>query len=111
VSVIPGLNVFHADAAACLVRDGAAERVPDYFEQDVASPFMMHVVGIKPERRSELSAVTHEDDTGRLQTVARDQDPLYYDLIAAVARRTGTPVLLNTSFNETNPSPTRLSRP
>ena len=64
---------------------------------------MMHVVRIKPERRSELSAVTHEDGTGRLQIVARDQDPLYYDLTAAFAQRTGTPVLLNTSFNENEP--------
>jgi len=80
-----------------------AERVTDYFEQDIRSPFMMHVVRIRPERRPELSAVTHEDGTGRLQTVARDQDPLYYDLIAAFAERTGTPVLLNTSFNENEP--------
>ncbi|MEO8450971.1 MAG: carbamoyltransferase C-terminal domain-containing protein [Gemmatimonadota bacterium] len=80
-----------------------AERVSDYFEQDVESPFMMHVVRIRPERRAELAAVCHEDNTGRLHTVARAQNPLYYDLIAAFATRTGTPVVLNTSFNENEP--------
>jgi carbamoyltransferase len=43
------------------------------------------------------------DDTGRLQTVTREENPLYYDLIKAFQRRTGIPVLLNTSFNENEP--------
>jgi carbamoyltransferase len=80
-----------------------ADHVDDYFEQDVESPFMMHVVRIRPERRAELAAVCHEDFTGRLHTVARAQNPIYHDLIAAFAARTGTPVLLNTSFNENEP--------
>ncbi|HEX9108216.1 MAG TPA: carbamoyltransferase C-terminal domain-containing protein, partial [Longimicrobiales bacterium] len=80
-----------------------AERVPDYFEQDVHSPFMMHVVRIREEKRSELAAVTHEDSTGRLHSVTREQNPMYYDLISAFARRSGTPVVLNTSFNENEP--------
>jgi carbamoyltransferase len=80
-----------------------ADRVGDYFEQDVLSPFMMHVVKIRDERRGELTAVTHEDGTGRLHTVTRDANPQYYDLISAFAQRTGTPVLLNTSFNENEP--------
>lgn len=79
------------------------ERVADYFEQVIESPFMMHVVRIREERRAELAAVTHEDFTGRLHTVVREQNPLYYDLIAAFQRRTGTGVLLNTSFNENEP--------
>lgn len=80
-----------------------AERVPDYFEQNIESPFMMHVVKIRPERRSELAAVCHEDATGRLHTVSRAANPIYYDLISAFAQRTGTPVVLNTSFNENEP--------
>jgi carbamoyltransferase len=80
-----------------------AERVADYFEQDVQSPFMMHVVRIRAERRAELMAVTHEDGTGRLHTVTREANPQYYDLISAFAQRTGTPVVLNTSFNENEP--------
>jgi carbamoyltransferase len=80
-----------------------AERVGDYFEQTVESPFMMHVVRIREERRDELAAVCHEDFTGRLHSVSAEQNPLYHDLIAAFARQTGTPVVLNTSFNENEP--------
>jgi carbamoyltransferase len=47
--------------------------------------------------------VNHVDDTGRLQTVARNENCLYYDLISAFHRITGIPVLLNTSFNENEP--------
>ena len=79
------------------------ECVPDYFEQTVDSPFMMHVVKIRPEWRERLPAVTHVDGTGRLQTVERANNPLYYDLIAAFRRRTGVGVVLNTSFNENEP--------
>jgi carbamoyltransferase len=43
------------------------------------------------------------DDTGRLQTVTREENPLYYDLISAFHRKTGIPVVLNTSFNENEP--------
>ena len=45
----------------------------------------------------------HVDDTGRLQTVARDENPLYYDLIRTFQAKTGIPVILNTSFNENEP--------
>jgi len=64
---------------------------------------MLHVYKIRSEKRKELCAVNHVDDTGRLQTVTRDENPLYYDLIAAFHRRTGIPVILNTSFNENEP--------
>ena len=47
--------------------------------------------------------MTHVDHTGRLQTVARDENPLYYDLIKAFEARSGIPVILNTSFNENEP--------
>jgi carbamoyltransferase len=80
-----------------------AEAVRDWFEQEVESPFMMHVVKIRPERRAALAAVCHEDATGRLHTVSRAQNPLYYDLISAFAGRSGVPVVLNTSFNENEP--------
>ncbi len=80
-----------------------AEEVKNYFEQDVESPFMMHVVKIKPEKRTELAAVCHEDFTGRLHTVKRSQNEKYYGLIREFARQSGTPVVLNTSFNENEP--------
>lgn len=75
----------------------------EYFEHDHPSPFMLHVYKIRPEKRKELCAVNHVDDTGRLQTVTREENPLYYDLISAFHRRTGIPVILNTSFNENEP--------
>ena len=80
-----------------------AEEVRNYFEQDVESPFMMHVVKIKPEKRDELAAVCHHDFTGRLHTVKRSQNERYYDLIREFAAQSGTPVVLNTSFNENEP--------
>src|SRR5438309_8270101 len=79
------------------------ERQAEYFEHDHPSPFMLHVYKIRPEKREQLCAVNHVDDTGRLQSVNRDENPLYYDLISAFERRTGIPVVLNTSFNENEP--------
>jgi carbamoyltransferase len=80
-----------------------AERQGEYFEHDHPSPFMLHVYKIRPEKRAQLSAVNHVDDTGRLQTVTRKENPLYYGLIQAFERKTGIPVILNTSFNENEP--------
>ena len=79
------------------------ERQAEYFEQDHPSPFMLHVYKIKPGKREQLCAVNHVDDTGRLQSVAHDENPLYYDLIRAFERKSGIPVVLNTSFNENEP--------
>jgi carbamoyltransferase len=80
-----------------------AERQGEYFEDDHPSPFMLHVYKIRPEKRTQLCAVNHVDDTGRLQTVSREENPLYYDLIKALERRTQIPLVLNTSFNENEP--------
>ena len=79
------------------------ERQSDIFEQDHPSPFMLHVYKIRAEWQERLSAVNHVDDTGRLQTVSRNENPLYYDLISAFDKKTGIPVILNTSFNENEP--------
>jgi len=80
-----------------------AERQHEYFEHDHPSPFMLHVYKIRPEKRQQLCAVNHVDNTGRLQTVSREENALYYDLICAFERKTGIPVVLNTSFNENEP--------
>lgn len=80
-----------------------AEATGRYFEQTVESPFMMHVVKIRPEQRQALAAVCHEDATGRLHTVKASQNALYHGLISTFAARSGTPVVLNTSFNENEP--------
>ncbi|HWY57421.1 MAG TPA: carbamoyltransferase C-terminal domain-containing protein [Terriglobales bacterium] len=75
----------------------------EYFEHDHPSPFMLHVYKIRPDKRAHLSAVNHVDDTGRLQSVSGEENPLYYELIRAFERKTGIPALLNTSFNENEP--------
>lgn len=77
--------------------------VNTYFEQDVFSPFMMHVVKIRPEYRDRLPSVTHVDGTGRLQSIERATNQLYYDLIEELGKLSGIPIILNTSFNENEP--------
>jgi carbamoyltransferase len=79
------------------------EAVPDWFEVDDDVPFMTHVYPIREERRAAIPAVTHVDGSGRLQTVTREGNPRYYRLIEAFRDLTGVPMLLNTSFNESEP--------
>lgn len=74
------------------------EKISDYFEIDRPSPFMLLVAQVKPERRV-IPSVTHVDGSARIQSVRRDTHPLFYDLIRAFERRTGCPVIINTSFN------------
>ncbi|HEV8263328.1 MAG TPA: carbamoyltransferase [Gemmatimonadales bacterium] len=95
------------------------ERASDYFELDCESPYMLLVAPVRPERqiamtdeqrrlwgidqlnvvRSDIPAVTHIDYSARIQTVRRDTNPHYYDLIREFERLTGCAVLVNTSFN------------
>lgn len=79
------------------------ERQSEIYECDYPTPYMLHVYKTKPEWRDKLSAVNHLDDTGRVQSLKRDENPLYYDLIKAFESNTGIPVLINTSFNENEP--------
>jgi carbamoyltransferase len=79
------------------------EAVSDWFERDEDVPFMLQVLPIRPDRRSQIPAVTHVDGTGRLQTVDRASNPRYHALIEAFRKHTGVPILLNTSFNENEP--------
>ncbi|BCM88562.1 decarbamoylnovobiocin carbamoyltransferase [Abditibacteriota bacterium] len=80
-----------------------AERTGDYFEQSYPDPFMVKVYKVREEKRGEIPAVTHVDGTGRLQTVERTVNERYWDLINAFGERSGTPVVLNTSFNDNEP--------
>jgi carbamoyltransferase len=79
------------------------EAVPQWFEVDDDVPFMMQVYPIREHRRQQIPAVTHVDGSGRLQTVSREVNPLYYKLIETFAELTDVPMLLNTSFNENEP--------
>ena len=95
------------------------EHVGEWFDLDVDSPYMLLVADVLPSRRvpeserartlwgidklnvprSTIPAVTHVDYSARIQTVRRETNPLYYDMIAAFHQRTGCPVIVNTSFN------------
>jgi carbamoyltransferase len=95
------------------------ERLSDWFDLDCDSPYMLLIAPVRKERRrdvtdaqnalfgidklnvprSSIPAVTHVDYSARVQTVHRDTQPLYHDLLSAFERQTGCPVLTNTSFN------------
>lgn len=94
-----------------------AERATEYFDIEGASPYMTFVVPVADSRRlpvennnaiglervaemrSEIPAVTHLDYSARVQTVARDENPIFHRLISAFAKQTGCPLVVNTSFN------------
>jgi carbamoyltransferase len=73
------------------------------FQGEHPVPFMITVYKVRPEWRARIPAVTHEDNTGRVQTVSFDQNEKLYQLICEFEKLTGVPVLLNTSFNENEP--------
>ena len=95
------------------------EHVSEWFELDADSPYMLLVAEVAPEKRvelggdeakltgleklkikrSEIPAVTHVDYSARIQTVSRETNPLYWEIIEAFRKRTGCPVIVNTSFN------------
>jgi carbamoyltransferase len=77
--------------------------VKEYFEKTDRVPFMEKVFPIKIEKRESIPAVTHVDGSGRLQSVNKEVSPRYYGLIYAFRKKTGVPILLNTSFNENEP--------
>jgi len=79
------------------------EAVKDWFMCDSEVPFMMQVFSIKEDKRTLIPAVTHVDGSGRLQTVSKEQNGRYYELINCFYQKTGVPMILNTSFNENEP--------
>jgi carbamoyltransferase len=74
------------------------ERSSEYFDIDRPSPYMLLTAQVREDKR-QIPAVTHVDGSARLQTVARDENELFYDLLLEFERQTGCPVLINTSFN------------
>jgi len=79
------------------------EYAAEYFECNDEVPFMEKVYPVKKEKQALIPAVTHVDGTGRLQTVDVEISPRYYRLIEAFRKKTGIPIVLNTSFNENEP--------
>jgi carbamoyltransferase len=74
-----------------------AEKAGDWFDIDRDSPYMLLVCQVREDR--EVPAITHVDGSARLQTVRREHHPEFYDLLAEFDRRSGCPVMINTSFN------------
>lgn len=72
---------------------------PEFFEDYQESPYMERTLVFRPGQRQRVPAVVHVDGTGRLQTVKREWNPRFCDLLEDFHRRSGVPVLLNTSFN------------
>lgn len=104
---------FRPFAPSCL-----AECAADYFELEGESPYMLLVAQVQPSRRrpgreadgipfkdrihqvrSDVPAITHVDDSARIQTVTRETNPAYYEILEAFRQRTGCGLVINTSFN------------
>src|SRR5262249_35809819 len=75
------------------------EKVHEWCDHSGRNPFMLRVVPVLAHRQAQLGAITHIDGSARVQTVRRETNPRLYAIIEAFERRTGVPVLLNTSFN------------
>jgi carbamoyltransferase len=79
------------------------ERAKEYFDISGSSPFMLRTARVQSSMKGVIPAVVHVDGTARVQTVDADANPRYRRLLESFARRTGVPVLLNTSFNVNEP--------
>jgi carbamoyltransferase len=75
-----------------------ADRASEWFDIDCDSPYMLLVAQVR-EGKKVIPSVTHVDGSARLQTVTREESPLYYDVIKEFGNITGVPVIINTSFN------------
>jgi carbamoyltransferase len=75
------------------------DRAAEVFELRGELPYMLVTCNVRPDARGKVPAITHADGTARLQTIRRDENPRYHDIIQAFAKLTGVPVLINTSFN------------
>tara|TARA_R110000824_G_scaffold163468_1_gene339238 strand:+ start:3684 stop:5294 length:1611 start_codon:yes stop_codon:yes gene_type:complete len=79
------------------------EKVHEWFEIDIDSPYMSFVINFKDEVKDRVPAVVHLDGTARLQTVTKEDNGWYYELIKKWDEKTGVPIILNTSFNDREP--------
>jgi carbamoyltransferase len=90
-------EAFRPFAPSCL-----EERAGEWFASGHPSPVMLLVFDVLEEQRAKVPAITHVDGTARVQTVSRDDNPLYHELITHFERLTGIPMVMNTSFNDNN---------
>jgi len=89
---------FRPFAPAVLLED-----LGEYFEKNYPDPFMLKVYRVRQDKINIIPAVTHIDGTGRVQSVSREENPLFWQLINEFKKITGVPMFLNTSFNENEP--------
>ena len=92
-------EVKHREAFRPFAPSVQMEAKDKYFDVIGESPFMLKVCPVRPEMRDLLPAITHVDGSARLHTVRKEINPLYHDVIGEFGKLTGTPVVLNTSFN------------
>jgi len=96
-------RIKHREAFRPFAPSVLEERAADWFDQTSPSPFMLMTCQVKADKQALVPGITHVDGTARQQTVSRATNPKYWSLIHAFERRTGVPVVLNTSFNENEP--------
>jgi carbamoyltransferase len=96
-------RIKHREAFRPFAPSVLEERAGDWFAMSEPSPFMLMTCQVRPDQQARVPAITHVDGTARQQTVSRSTNPKYWNLIHAFERKTGVPVVLNTSFNENEP--------
>ncbi|MCX5812165.1 MAG: carbamoyl transferase [Proteobacteria bacterium] len=92
-------RVKHREAFRPFAPSILKEYVSDYFELTCESPYMLLIAEVKEDKRKVVPSITHVDNTARVQTVTREDNGRFYDLIEEFRKITGVPVILNTSFN------------
>ncbi len=92
-------EVKHREAYRPFAPSALVESFKEYFDLEVEAPFMLKVCNVRKDKRHIIPAVTHVDGSARLQTVNKNIHPLYYKVIKELGKKTGVPVVLNTSFN------------
>lgn len=79
------------------------EEVGNWFTKDISSPYMSFVLQFKEEMKKKVPSVVHEDGSARLQTVTKNDNPWYHEFLTKWHAYSGVPIILNTSFNDSEP--------
>ena len=92
-------EVKHREAYRPFAPSCTVEARQEFFDIEVEAPFMLKVCDVLEDKKSVLPAITHVDGSARLQTVRKETNPRYHELLTKFGELSGAPVLLNTSFN------------
>mgnify|MGYP005792377121 CR=1 FL=1 len=95
-------RIKHREAFRPFAPSILVDHLPEYFDTEIPEPFMLRVVKCKEKAIKEIPAIVHFDNTARVQTVDPRYNPDYYKLISTFYKKTGVPVVLDTSFNDNN---------